>query len=478
MKVKVGFLPVSCRYFIDNHMIDFKDPDSEYGSKVWQDYQKMLKLLGEQFDVVADGIIYSEEKSHAMIDKFKEEKIDLLITSNILWAEDYLVLDVVKEFRHLPYINWIFSPYHELKKNIKVKDFLRGCGPCGTYQLNPGLQKIKPQIKYIFGHPDDQSVIKSIKDYGDVVSTYKSMKTKKIAHIPSGWDIQTDIDLDKFDLYNKIGPKVIHFVANDLKDVYDAVRDDEAKKLFDFYKSNYAIVGVSDSTLDIASRAALTFANFAEKNNIDAISYNENSADLHRIMKLNPALYCEGIYSDNKVVGMEGDLLTITASMILKHLSNGPIMFSEILNFDRKNDIILSGHPGNHDLIGLTDEKSDVKIVPDYEWKNADDNIHGLEGAWMHFSAKEGDVTICELISGSSGLKLIFSKGYSTGEKTLEDYSQANIRVPYNIDEFVIKSAKEGFGHHFAFCYGDQTSKLKDFAELCGIKAVDLEEGR
>ena len=169
MKIKVGFLPVACRYFLDNNMLNFEDRNSEQGSKVWQDYQKMLKLLNKHFDVVADGIIYSEEKSHAMIDKFKEEKIDLLITSNILWAEDYLVLDVVKELRHLPYINWIFSPYHELKKDIKVKEFLRGCGICGAYQLNPGLQKIKPQIKYVFGYPEDKWVIKSIKDYGDVV---------------------------------------------------------------------------------------------------------------------------------------------------------------------------------------------------------------------------------------------------------------------------------------------------------------------
>ena len=478
MKVKVGFLPVSCVYFLDNNMLNFEDPNSEYGSKVWQDYQKMLNLLNEHFDVVADGIVYTEEKSHAMIDKFKEEKIDLLITSNILWAEDYLVLDVVKEFRHLPYINWIFSPYHELKKDIKVREFLRGCGPCGAYQLNPGLQKIKAQIKYIFGYPDDENIIKSIKDYGDVVRAYKCLKKKKIAHIPSGWDIQTDIDFDKFDLYNKIGPRVIHFVANDLKDVYDKVSDSEAKKLFDFYKSNYEIVGVSDSTLDVAVRAALTFADFADENNIDAISYNENSADLHRIMKLNPALYSEGIYKNNRVVGMEGDMLTITASMILKHLSDGPVMFSEILNFDRKNDVILSGHPGNHDLIGLTDETSEVKIVADYEWKNAGDNIHGLEGAWMNFSAKKGDITICELISGKSNFKLLFSKAYSTGETTLEDYSQANIKMPYSIDEFAIKSAEAGLGHHFAFCYGDQTSKLKDFAELCGIEAVDLEAGR
>ena len=45
MKVKVGFLPVSCVYFLDNNMLNFEDPNSEYGSKVWRDYQKMLNLL-------------------------------------------------------------------------------------------------------------------------------------------------------------------------------------------------------------------------------------------------------------------------------------------------------------------------------------------------------------------------------------------------------------------------------------------------
>ena len=162
--------------------------------------------------------------------------------------------------------------------------------------------------------------------------------------------------------------------------------------------------------------------------------------------------------------------------MILKYLSNGPVMFTEILNIDRKNNIILSGHPGNHDLIGLTDDNSNIRIVPDYEWKNAKENIYGLEGAWMHFSAKEGDITICELIYDNNDFKLIFSTGYSTGEKTLEDYSQANIKIPYKIDDFIIRSAEAGFGHHLAFCYGNQKNKLKELSKLLDIKAIDLEE--
>jgi L-arabinose isomerase len=476
LKVKVGFLPVACKYFLDNKMLDFDNPNSEYGSLIWTDFKKMLNLLSKYFVVVEDGIIYSEEQSHKVIDLFKEEKVDLLITSNILWAEDYLLLDVVKELEHLPLLNWIFSPYYELKKNIKVEEFLRGCGPCGAYQVNPGLQRIKKNIKYIFGYPDDKKIIKEIEDYYWVIKTIKELKNKKIAHIPSGWDIQTDIDLDKFKLYKKIGPKVIHYVANDLKEVFDRVNNKEAEELFNYYKSNYGIIDVSDNTLKIASKAAVGLANFADENNIGAISYNENSADLHRVMKLNPSLYYKGIYANNRVVGMEGDLLTITASMILKHLSNGPVMFTEILNIDRKNNLILSGHPGNHDMIGLTDENSDIRIVPDYEWKNAKENIHGLEGAWMHFSAKKGDITICELIYDDNDFKLIFSTGYSTGEKTLADYSQANIKVPFNIDEFIIRSAEAGFGHHFTFCYGNQKNKLIELSKLLNIKAIDLEK--
>ncbi len=476
MKVKVGFIPTACKYFLDNKMLDFEDPKSEQGSLVWQDYNKMLNLLNKYFTVITDGIIYSEEKSRKIIDLFKEEKIDFIIASNILWAEDYLLLDVVRELEHLPLLNWIFSPYYGLKKDIKVEEFLRGCGPCGAYQVNPGLQRIKKNIKYIFGRPEDDNIIKEIKEYHDVIKTIRELKYKRIAHIPSGWDIQTDIDLDKFKLYKKIGPKVIHYVANDLKEVFDRVDDKITQKLFNFYKSNYEIVDVCDSTLKIAVKAAVALADFANENNIDAISYNENSADLYRVMKLNPSLYYEGIYNNNRVVGMEGDLPIITASMILKHLSNGPVMFSEILNIDRKNNIILSGHPGNHDLIGLTDESSNIRIVPDYEWKNAKENIHGLEGAWMHFSAKEGDITICELIYDNNDFKLIYFTGYSTGEKTLEDYSQANIRINYNIDEFVLKSIEAGSGHHFTFCYGNQKNKLKELSRLLKIKAIDLDE--
>ena len=116
MEIKAGFLPVACQYFLDNKMLDFTDKKSVQGKLVWQDYNKMLELLKKYFTVISDGIIHSIEGSHRIIDRFKEEKIDLLIISNILWAEDYLILDVVKELKHLPVMNWIFSPYKKLKK--------------------------------------------------------------------------------------------------------------------------------------------------------------------------------------------------------------------------------------------------------------------------------------------------------------------------------------------------------------------------
>jgi hypothetical protein len=174
---------------------------------------------------------------------------------------------------------------------------------------------------------------------------------------------------------------------------------------------------------------------------------------------------------------MEGDLLNVTSLLILRYLTDDGIMFSEILTIDRRNHFLLVGHPGNHNMKRLVDAYGDIRIVPDYEWKDSELNIRGYEGAWMHFVARKGETTLSQLQYLRCKLKMIYTRAKSLNIKIVDYYPQATLQLPINADEFLYRAGKTGCGHHWTFAFGDVRRKLKNLANLLGINSIDIEEG-
>ena len=471
-KLNIGFIPVAANFFVQGNMFR---KDSENYKYVKNDIDNMLKLLKKDHDVITSELITTIEESDALKEKFKKENVDVIIASNIMWSEDQLILNIVREFKDTPLAIWCFTPFDDIKDGITLDESARATGPCGTFQSMPSMFRLNKKLKLLFGKPDEEKIQKEIKDYLAAVQTVKGLKNDKIALIPSRWDIQTDTMIDESYLTNQIGPEAFHFSFQKLKKYVDKVADSEVEKYFEDIKKRFKVEDVRDEVIKLTIKASLGFRDLAVDNNMDDISYNENDPDLYELIGVNPCIHLDSLYENVKVIGMEGDLPSITMLLIFRYLTDKGIMFTEILTTDRKNNFILTGHPGNHNMNGLIDSDSDVTIVPDYEWKDSKLNIHGYEGAWMYFTARKGDLTLGQLIYHKDSLKMMYCRAKSLGLKIFDFYPQGAIEIPIPMDEFIHKAARNGCGHHWLFAYGDQRNRMKAVAGLLGIEAVDME---
>lgn len=470
-KLKVGFIPVAAQFFLRGGILK---KDSSGFRQVEKSIKDMIAIISKKYTVVSNGLITSLEEADKTKKIFIEKNIDLIIATNIMWSEDQLILKIIKELKDLPILIWCYSPFIDIKNGLTMDEFVRATGPCGTYQSLPAIIRMGRKTKFLVGNPDEKPVQKELNDFLDTNLAIKKLKSSRIALIPSRWDVQTDTIVDESLLADIIGPEIIHFSVNDIKKVFDKINNSEVDKYYSEMKEKYKIEKVRDEILKISIKASLALRDFSKINEIDAISYNENNPDLHELIGLNPCIYLEDLYKHVKVIGMEGDLLNITSLLILRYLTDDGIMFSEILTTDRRNNFFLVGHPGNHNIKDLVDENSDIKIVPDYEWKNSEFNVHGYEGAWMYFVARKGDVTLSQLIYHRCELKMIYAKAKSLSKKIIDYYPQATLELPILMDEFLYRAGRIGCGHHWTFAYGDLRGKLKDLTSLLGVKSINI----
>jgi L-fucose isomerase-like protein len=470
-KLKIGFLPVAAQFFLQGGMFQKDTPGFR---QVEKSIKEMITIIGKNHVVVSNGLITSVREIDRIIKRFMEESVDLIIAANIMWSEDQLILKVIKEFKHLPLLIWCYSPFAEIKNGLTMDEFVRSTGPCGTYQSLPALFRMGKKIKFLVGRPDEKQLQKELDDFLSVNLAVKKLKRSRIALIPSRWDMQTDTLVDESLLSDAVGPEVVHFSINDIKKVFDKIRDQEVDKYYKKVKESYEIENVRDETLKISIKSSCALREFSKIHEIDAISYNENDPDLHEIIGIHPCIYLDDLYESIKVMGMEGDLLNTTMMLIMRYLTGNGIMFSEILTADRKNNLLLMGHPGNHNVNGLIEENSDIKIVPDFEWKDSELNIHGYEGAWMYFVAKRGCLTLSQLIFHRCELKMSYIKAESLNKKVIDFYPQALVELPVQADAFLYKAGEIGCGHHWSIAFGDLKGKLRDLTSLLGIKSVDI----
>lgn len=472
-KLTVGFIPVAAQFFLQGGVLKKDAPGFRWVEKSIKD---MIGIIDKKHTVISDGLITSVKEAELLKKKFIEKKVDVIVATNIIWSEDQLLLKVIKELRDVPVLIWCYSPFIDIKNGLTMDDFVRATGPCGTYQSLPAIIRMGRKIKFLVGTPDEQSVQKELNDFLDANVAVKKLRNSRIALIPSRWDVQTDTIVDESMLTDIVGPEIVHFSVHDIKKFFDKIRDSEVDKHYKELKEKYEIEKVKEEVVKISIKASLAMRDFSRHNEIDAISYNENSPDLHEIIGLNPCIYLEDLYNHVKVIGMEGDLLNVTSLLILRYLTDDGIMFSEILTIDRRDHFLLVGHPGNHDIKRLVDAHSDIRIVPDYEWKDSELNIHGYEGAWMHFVARKGETTVSQLLYHRCELKMIYIRARSLNIKIIDYYPQATLQLPIASDGFLYRAGKIGCGHHLTFAYGDVRGTLKDLAHLLGIKAIDIEK--
>lgn len=470
-KPKVGLLTLTGEWF--SQIGADKGCYKNLPKLIEKDAQKINKTLEKDLDIVNPGIVNSRKKLNHTLKKFKEEDINLLVICYLIWGENYFVIEALKELPEIPLLLWCYSPFQQLPRTMNMVDLFRSCGSVGAVQASGPLKRMRKNFGFVFGSYKNNETIKKIVDYSQAAKLASELKRATIGILPSECDQMTGTFVDEVRLKKEMGPEIKYISVKQYHLLARKIPEEEIKEYVKELKNSYKICGVSDKALFKSARASLGLAKVVEEFNLDALALQDLDEELHRVFGLRPCLYVPSLF-EKAVVSMEADVGAAVALLILKKLTGKPPMYTEIFTFDEKENTILAGHAGIHN-INLAADKSKIKITLDKEYLESE-----TETAWMQFIAKPGKVTMLSLFCDVERFKMVISSGDSLpasrqagpGKEKLDGSPHIYIKLKIPLKEFFEGMVKTGMTQHWGIVHEDVVNKLEYLAEILGLEKV------
>lgn len=436
--------------------------------RLTEDSRRIVYILGKEMEVINPGLVNSTEKIRSATKVFQQEPTDFLLICYLMWGEDYLFLDLIKEFPEKPLLLWCYTPASRVPKILNMAELFRRCGPVAAVQASGPLKRLGRKFYFVFGSPENRETIKTIIDYGCAAKLASDLKKVKIGLLPGTCPAMSGTFVDEDRLKKEVGPRVEHISVRQYARLAENLPEKKIKEYIKRLKTDYRICGVSDAALFKAARASLGLAEVVREFRLDALALQDLDEEIHRVMGLRPCLSVPELF-EKSVVSMEGDVGAALALLILKRLTGKPVMYTEIFTFDEKENTVLAGHAGMLDA-GLAGNQEAVRIVPDYEYCEAEP-----ETAAMLFRAKGGKVTLLSIFGDAEKFKLVITSGEAeAGKKILEGSPHIHIKLQMPLADFFTRAVKSGITQHWAVVHAEVTRELTALAEILNADCLVL----
>ena len=468
-KQKLGLVFFAAKWFKEV-VLGEDDVAQEFNKSMADDTAKIINKFSEDFEVINYPVVTSMEKAHQTSKDLLTEDIDCLLLCFIVWSEDEYLLAFKDIMKIKPSILWAYTPYTKAPLRSDITAIFRNSGIIGTFEGFGVIKKMDINPFYIFGSLTEKEPFDKIKKIVRAAKIYKDLKTIKLGVLPYRNNQMIVTYVDEFRLYSQIGPVVDYISVLQLKKAADSVPENIIKQYVKELKDKFKIDSrVTGKNLFSSAKASLGMQVIMEEKNIDGLALSDLNPELHEVMGLRPCLYPEALARSDRVVGNEGDLGCTTAMHILQRLTGNPVMFTEIFNYDRQDNTIVTGHAGPSNYL-LAENDNKVNITPDFELMNATSDISGV---WMEFIGKPGRVTLLNLICTVDSFQVTILGGESlSGNIRLDGYPHYYIKIDPDMTEFLKSCATNGISHHWAVVNGDVGEELSYLADILKIKKV------
>jgi len=467
VKPKVGLVLMANEWFWKYKMFG-----QDFLELIESDCKFIYEKIKEFADVVYSGLVLNTEQAKNSIREIKGKDVDLLIICPVIWTSDIPFIEMLQEIpKSVPIILWFYMPSIKYPEKLTVSEFIRATGPVGAAQFASVLKRDGRKFKVIVGSREDEEIFSEMNQYAKTAKLSNDLRRIRIGLLPSGYPDIANTWCDEFKITSRLGPRLIRISVYEYYKTAQELSEEDVKAFVKQLEENYK-VEVSRRSLSTVARASLALAKLFDKYQLDAIAIQDLDDEMHQLLKTRPSLYVPSIFEKGRVVGMEGDVHTTIAMIILSRLTGQPVLFAEVYSFDTIENTMLMGHTTMLDIRMSRDVK-EIRIIPDCEYQGFDE----VEGAYMYFVGKEGVVTMLSLVDEIENYRLVAAKGVSLHlkEPKTDGYSHILVRPTINIKEFFKRAGEAGVSQHWAVTYGDHISSLKKFAELTGLNITVIE---
>ena len=365
----------------------------------------------------------------------RKKDFDIVVVFSATHGTVRCITSIVKRYR-LPAVIWAIPTRYSLATSGLANSYLRERGHF---------------VRLLCNEPKDESVRVEIETIARAARASREAKTRRIGIIGTLSPLMISLPYDLPLLKKKLGPKTMKIslpsLENALKSVNDSDVQNEVSKLEEKYRVN-----VGKNVLAKALRFQLAVRKIVKAQKLDGIAL-ECWTKLFPKYGVNP---CLG-HLDDLVVGCEGDIVSLSGSLILKSINGVNPYLADIFSVDPKRNLIELSHCAAP--VSLASDSSKIRVAERTDPKSAG------KTAFANFSLRNGPVTLVRFY----GRKLDMIHLTFGDLKDTKEYwggMRPVVESKGNSAEFL----RNVSGNHYLLTYGDVREELRVFAELHGLE--------
>jgi len=397
--------------------------------------------------------VWDPSDAFKAVDYFLKNQPDLLVMIHVTWVLDSLQYIFINNIK-CPVVLW-GVPYAET--------FSIGC----VQHFGSILWEHGYQYKYVYGLPQDVTLIDKVSKYANTAKVFKNLNKTKIALIGprQTWKVagSQDMTSEEWEFSKKFGPTVIHIEMDEVLERAKKQENSVAEQtLLNFKKEHRmgkAIAG--EENLLYAAKVYL-----ATKEIFKHYTLNAAAAECYPKFSGLINLPSSWLADEGIVLDTEGDIGHSVLMTILNQLKPGPTALAEIGSIADNN--IYLAHEGSS-AHSLAEDISKVQISPS-----------GDLGCFVGTPLKAmPEVTMVNLCGRENTYRMLLAK-VSTEPVTHQEWVDggskffAKVNLGENAIDKFNKMLTEGVDHHLLLKEGNLVEQLVDLCDLIKIKRIEI----
>ena len=440
--------------------------DIRKDTKYYDDFlNSIIDSLKDFSNVLNGGIVGTEGQAENISDFMIKKQVDLIIVIPVNYTLDSVILKLLRE-QTSPILLWNTSPLTSIPMDMDydtaIANAIIACFPTLTNVL------IKNNIKFkaVSGKVDDKNIIKIIKEYTQASKVVSVLKKSKIGFIGNSYPGITSISVDESRIIGKFGPTLIRIENATIEDFYKKVNGKKNKYDIERFKKKFAIKGLSDEEFNRSVKLYNALLDISNEYSLDAIAQLCQNVIISKEIGITPCFAYSILNSMNVMVTCEGDIGTAIAMVILREIY-GDAFFAEYYLEDFKKEFILISHCGLGN-INFADKKSKLRVVPQVCFPGKFGR-----GAAFEFNVRAGEMTMVSLSMLAHEKWTMIASNVESINGDCYPMACPQIKIRFKngkLDEKFIEFCENGGGHHLAFAFGNQISKLEKVCDILGIE--------
>lgn len=330
----------------------------------------------------------------------------------------------------------------------------------GAFSAGNSVYTQNRDFDFIFGNPDENSVIEGLTKYNKAIELIKALKELVIGVVgnqPAGFGFGNE---NETDLIGTLGSRIARIEAASIMDMAKKYTKEEVAE--DLAELNACTINTNIPAENMEKYARLhkAFKTFVDENHIGALA-SRCWPDFFTGFGA-PVCAVLSILNDNKVAAScETDIGGTISMFIGSKLTGQATYFGDPVAIDEDCDSIVYWHCGAG-ASTLANKSCGAKL-----------GVHPNRkiGPVMDFGLKSGEVTVIRLGKDQNGYRMFMYKGEALDEPQKFYGTSVTVKPEGGkAAEYVKKFVKDGWEPHFVVVYGDITKEIEIICNLLKIR--------